>query len=368
VNYHSVVKYLWTVDTSSESDMGLLKMTTFSSDCCGRPPSSHRTSSRYSDHQPEETGEDMGPCAQAGLWGCLLLLLLLTTASPAAGKTLVIDADAQYRFAQGRYDAGHYREAVAEFERFAFFFPDDTRVPLAKWRIANALYQLGRFTNAVAQLGTLIGADAVDPNLRLKAQLLVSQCLARMGQSGAAAAHLGRLAATAADPAEADELRYQLGWLYLETDQWDRAGEQFDRIHPSRRVTYRLDGLENALEQRHDLPRKDPTVAGTLAVLPGAGYLYCGRPRDAAVALAVNAALFIGAWEAFDSDQEALGALLGVVGIGFYSGSIYGTVASAHKTNQDEIERFRKRLEKRYRVKVLAGGHRIGLQFSMTFD
>ena len=46
--------------------------------------------------------------------------------------------------------------------------------------------------------------------------------------------------------------------------------------------------------------------------------------------------MIIAAWEAFDNDNEALGSLLTLFEIGFYTGNIYSAVNAAHKYNKKQ--------------------------------
>jgi hypothetical protein len=94
-------------------------------------------------------------------------------------------------------------------------------------------------------------------------------------------------------------------------------------------------------------PTKSPRLAGFLSVLPGAGFAYCGRYRDALAAFLLNAGLILAACESFDNDNEALGAVIAFVGAGFYGGNIYGAVSSAHKYNRSSRQRFLEDLHSR---------------------
>ena len=114
-------------------------------------------------------------------------------------------------------------------------------------------------------------------------------------------------------------------------------------------------GLE--LDNAGGRPRKSPDLAGVLAVFPGAGYLYTHRHQDALIALLINGALALAAYESFEDDNEALGGLLSLVGIGFYGGSIFGSIASAHKYNRDHTRRFIDKLKQKFRI-GLAGSTR----------
>ena len=97
--------------------------------------------------------------------------------------------------------------------------------------------------------------------------------------------------------------------------------------------------LLKAISDIKEQKEKNPTLAGVLALIPGAGHLYCGRPRDGAVAFLFNSALFLAARHAFDNGNNALGGLIAFTGAGFYSGSIYGSISSAHKLNRQHRNR-----------------------------
>ena len=121
--------------------------------------------------------------------------------------------------------------------------------------------------------------------------------------------------------------------MVLRSGRFEDAERIFAEIGPDARRRYRLDALSRELSDA-DRPAKNPTLAGLLAVIPGAGHLYCGRPRDALVALVLNAAVLIAAVDSFDSGNEGLGVLLSGVGVSLYSANIYSAVSSAHKANR----------------------------------
>jgi hypothetical protein len=88
------------------------------------------------------------------------------------------------------------------------------------------------------------------------------------------------------------------------------------------------------------VPGKNPVLAGVFAVIPGGGFLYTGRFHDAAAAFIINTGLGLAAWKAFDQDNPALGGVITLVGSGFYSGSIYGSISAAHKNNHTQKVRI----------------------------
>lgn len=74
-------------------------------------------------------------------------------------------------------------------------------------------------------------------------------------------------------------------------------------------------------------------MAGVLGIIPGAGYLYSGHKETAFSAFITNLAFGYAAKQAFDHGNQALGGLLAYLTLGWYAGSIYGSVKTAQMTN-----------------------------------
>jgi hypothetical protein len=140
---------------------------------------------------------------------------------------------------------------------------------------------------------------------------------------------------------------HQIGWLYLESGEFGQARAAFDRISPSGRMDFDVDTLDLQLNGQEAIPRKSLVTAGILSLIPGGGYLYCGRVQDALIAFFFTGAFIYGAVESFGHDLYALGGMMSLVGIGFYSGSMYGGVTSAHKFNQAKKSEFVRELKKK---------------------
>jgi hypothetical protein len=137
-----------------------------------------------------------------------------------------------------------------------------------------------------------------------------------------------------------------MGWISLEsqwqarTPSWQEAADLFNRIRPENKDAYGVDQLLVKLDDTGNISRKSPAMAGFLSILPGGGYLYCNRYRDALMAFLLNGGLILAAVSSFENDNPALGAVIGFVETGFYSGNIYGGISSAHKYNRHQTRRF----------------------------
>ena len=137
--------------------------------------------------------------------------------------------------------------------------------------------------------------------------------------------------------------------------KWEKALASFSKISQERQDEYRLKILNQELKKTGEIPSKAPKLAGFLAVIPGAGHLYCERYQDAAVSFLLNGAMIASAWLAFDNDNPALGGLLSIIEIGFYSGNIYSAVSSAHKYNKARQAIFIEKIRKKSQSQTFGG-------------
>ncbi len=276
--------------------------------------------------------------------GCIILpalvaLIVFAWIRPPLSQALTIDGERQFQFAEELYNSRQYRRAAEEYQRFAFFFSADPRKRTARFKAGQALLLAKDPAAALNRFRELINGDEPDP-IAVDAYFMIAECYLQMNMSTHAVVELNNLI-TLSDEAEVrDRVHYRLGWIYIDQTDWLSAKREFDRIETNRRDSYRIDELQGALDHADQLPERNPVLAGTLSIIPGAGQLYCNRYEDALIAFAVNVGLFWAASDAFDQDQYALGGLLSFVGLGFYTGNIYSAVSDAHKFNQRQKLQF----------------------------
>lgn len=291
--------------------------------------------------------------------------------------------DRQFEFAKHYLESNEPEKAVVEFERFLYLFPDDQQADSALHWLGRAQFQLGRYPDAIDSFGRHIrsntdsGSIDVTPEVAASAWL-ASESYLKLGQGDRSVAILHRLLAETNDPNLEDETWFHIGWIHLKQKDWEKGKTAFRSMTASGQERRHVPEILLNLENADEIPQKSPKLAGVLSVIPGAGYLYLGRYQDAATAFLINAA-FIGAtWEAFDNGNEILGGLLGLVGVGFYSGNVYGSIASTHKYNQDQVDGFVKGLSsiaqcgvdmplKLAKVQAFAGKEQVGVMMAITF-
>lgn len=292
------------------------------------------------------------------LFGLTILCALSTLPCPpaSAGPALSINPDQQFDFADRYFSRGEYLKAIGEYERFIYFFPKDHRITQAKFKIGQAYFESRRFKEAIRAFEDVTerhkGESLSLSDVVTKSYFMISKCHLRRGAPGPAIVTLRNLLALSDNSNVNDEIKYNIGWIHIEMAAWEKALSYFKQISLKNQNKYRLEALSAELSQTHRIPKKSPRVAGILSIIPGAGYVYCGRYKDALIAFLLNGGLAYAAYEAFDHDSHALGGLIAVVEMGFYTGNIYGSVSSAHKHNQSKATRFIENLKKNTKLRI----------------
>lgn len=276
------------------------------------------------------------------------MLLLFASEGLEAEKIapgpLVVEPDEQFAFAMNYFDRGRYYESIREFERFIHFFPEDERVDLAHYMTGQAHFESGQFKQALEAFSKVIERKE-NASLTAKSYFRLSETFVALDDYNSAIGLLNLAAESASEPKIRDEAHYRAGWIHLKMDQIAKARERFRMVSGQNREFFRLDEIEEELGREPLYPTKNPKLAGLLAIIPGAGFAYCGRYKDALAAFLLNTALILAAYESFDDHNEALGAVIAFVGAGFYGGNIYGSISSAHKYNAASRQRFLENLK-----------------------
>jgi tetratricopeptide (TPR) repeat protein len=299
------------------------------------------------------------------LVAALSIAICLFPVCSHSGQGVVLHPDGQFEFAEQYFKKGEYYRAIGEYERFIYFFPEAEQVELARYRIGLAYLRGERYEEAIEAFGHLIERHPGSGHA-MESYLRISEAYVHLKRYDEAIVNLEDLVRIAPDQNIKDEAHYQCGWSYLEKGLREDAETCFNKISPGNREKYRLQQLLQELDKEQKLRRKNPATAGVLGIVPGAGHLYCERPRDALASFLINGALIFAAYEAFDHDQDVLGGIITLVELGFYSGNIYSAVSSAHKFNRHEKYYFLKRLKEEARVNFSLGGQQGDKMFVLS--
>jgi tetratricopeptide (TPR) repeat protein len=293
--------------------------------------------------------------------------MLLIPAGVAAGQgDILLNADIQIKYADDCFAGQEYRAAAAEYNRFIYFFPEDERVPQARFNIGMSLFHLKDYAAALNHFTAILDKEGATP-IGIDSGLMISQSYQRSENYKAAIENLAYLIRLSEDKAVTDQAWHRMGWLYLESGEFVKARAAFDRISPSGRTDFDMDDLDAQLSGQGIISQKNPLTAGILSVVPGGGYLYCERYQDALIAFFFTGAFIYGAVESFDHDLHALGGMMSLVGLGFYTGSMYGGITSAHKFNQAKKSEFVREIKKKRGVDFSTGFRGKEILLGMTY-
>lgn len=293
----------------------------------------------------------MTPKAIGSLWRTIWLLLAVwcQAGTGLCGEIVVSDVG-QMDFARALMEGGQYDRAATELERFIFFFPDDPKVPVARYLIGRCLLESGRYEQAREVFHEVERTYEGRPITR-KARLAVAEAYFRQGAYEEAAHHYRRLVEEASDSETREAARMGLGWSRLSAARWKEASEVFAGAEPGGPFFEDARRLAGESLKGEALPEKSPAAAGVMAgVLPGLGHAYVGRYKDGAVAFLANALFIWATVEAFHEDHEVLGGILAFVELGWYTGNIYSAVNAAHKHNRKVRRDFMEGLKEDLRI------------------
>jgi tetratricopeptide (TPR) repeat protein len=249
------------------------------------------------------------------------------------------------------FEDGDFYRAITEYRRFLFFFPESLRAEEARWKIASSYFQGKKWDEALSAADDLLRKHPSSP-WAPEAILLKGRCWMEKKEFAQARYHFLRAQEIAAGTGVSQEAQWQAAVTYLREERWKEAAAEFRKVDPGSKLYPRADHWAKGLEGMDEFPQKSPTTAGVLAVLPGAGHLYCERYRDAGIALVLNAAFIWGMVEAFKHENYVVGGILTFFELGWYSGNIYSAVSSAHKYNRNMKKEYLDNLEKEDRFSV----------------
>lgn len=302
---------------------------------------------------------------------CLSFLLFFIFAplllpAPVLSGQITIDNEKQFHFARQTMERGEYLRAVAEFERFVHFFPEDEKVPEARYLIGFCYLRAKEHASARQALENVHERYSGRP-IGGKALFLVGESYYRQGLFREAESTFLKVIEMYPSLDVRNAAHYRLAWSRMKEDRWQEASDTFMMVEKSSPLYLNAQDLARMSLKGEALPSKNPTTAGVLAVVPGLGHLYCNRPKDAVVAFLLNGLTIWAAIEAFDEDLDVLGGVLLLLESGWYTGNIYSAVNSAHKYNRKVRNDFRGSLPDRLNLNLFTTRDGLGLALKIVF-
>ena len=299
---------------------------------------------------------------------CLFFVISLSHTPFVFSDQIVIDSEDQYKFAQAALDKGEYLRAIGEFERFVHFFPRDDKVPEARYRIG-LCYIMAKDHDSGRRVLEDVYRDYSGMPVGGKALFLIGESYYEKGLMEEAERYFKKVVETYPHLELKNKALYRLGWKWMKQDKWGEASEAFMKVKEESPLYAHSRDLSEISLKGKTLPYKNPTKAGILSgILPGLGHAYCNRYKDGTVALLLNGLTIWASLEAFDEDLDVLGGALMFLELGWYTGTIYGAVNSAHKYNRKVRNDFRRNLTDRINLGLFSTRDgSMGVAFNLDF-
>jgi tetratricopeptide (TPR) repeat protein len=281
----------------------------------------------------------------------LLLLALFCLAVPAplsaAGNGIILTEEVQMHLGDSFMAEREYYRAVTEYKKFLFLFPHSEQADSVLFKTGMAYYR-GDELETAAGVFTSVGEKYRESRYAPAAGYYAGLCFWRMNRLDEAAAAFSAVATRY--PASGDAPRALLEKSLVEFDQRDMHGsrEELERFLAAYPHDDRAAGAREALvllEQDRELPRKSPVVAGILsALVPGAGHIYAGHLGDGITSFFLNGMFIAGTVVAVKQENYPVAGAVGVIGLPFYIGNIYGAANAATKWNISVRKELRGRI------------------------
>lgn len=262
-----------------------------------------------------------------------------------SGKSIVINENTQFKFAeQFFYDRDYFR-AITEYKKFIYCFPESNLREMAYFKIGEAYFKGQKWEQAIEAFASM---KENFPDGRLIDRAYYFTGISYYNKRDYRSSRNQFKIILDLFPASkfADNAKLQIAMSYVEERKWEEAKFSFKKIGKKSDLFHFADNFALGLEEMNSLHFKSSHFGAVIAaIIPGSGHLYAGRKRDAATAFLLNSAFIWGAFESFGDENYAVGGILAFFELGWYFGNIYSAKNSIHKYNKRLEDEYIKHLK-----------------------
>lgn len=268
----------------------------------------------------------------------ILLIILTSVSLSLCNVTPCLAADTKtLKFADDLMFRGEYYRAVTEYYRFNSYNPNDKRKLLNHFKIAQCLELSGRHKEAISEYTEIANTFT---NARIPALENVAKIQSNTG--GYVHSNETIRSLEILNGANQGELKLIKAKNYIHLGNYPEAKEIFINISNNKgKLSSTATSYLEIMHKQLPLKYKSKSLGALIgAFLPGAGYAYASKPLTAVSALVVIGGLGYSSYECFNKGIYGVGSILAVVASAFYVGSIYGTIQSIEKENNEKRNVF----------------------------
>ena len=279
-------------------------------------------------------------------WSSCCLFLFIS--SPVHSQN--VNADNLLGFAQSLFREGDYLNAVHEYQRYLFLYPNAAQADFVQLHIAAAYQNIGRLSAAIEAYQSLIQNYPQSPFIE-RAQSNIAQCQLLEGDQTASITSLRQFLSDYPESGLAPRAQFIIATIYMDEKDWTAAVQEWKQV----RTTYAQtpfaemsDQLIRIAQQAESLPRRSPITAGVLSTFfPGLGQVYSGGYSAGVYSLLGVGTTAAGTAYYINQERYEVAIPLGIIGLFFYINNVYDSLQSAKTFNQQRENQLRDDLRKR---------------------
>lgn len=283
----------------------------------------------------------------------LFLFCLLSTAYAQS-----FEAQRLLRFGDSLFQEGDYLNAIYEYKRYLFLYPDANKRDLVQFSLAASYQNAGQLNEAIAAYRTLVDTYPQSPLIE-RSKSNIAQCQLLQGEEAKAIGGLEQFLSDHPNGALAPRAQFTIGMIQMDNRDWKMASEAWQQVrakYPQSSFAEMSERLAYTVRRGESLPRHSPAIGGLLsAVIPGLGQTYSGRFSDGLYSLIIVGATGGGTAYYIGQEQYEVAIPLGVVALFFYAGNVFGGYQSAKAFNLQHEERFLEEMRAQIRKSNLFG-------------
>lgn len=256
----------------------------------------------------------------------------------------------QMNFADALYDSGDYYRAITEYKRYIFYNEQGKFVKNAVYKIALSYLMAGKYDEAVDSFDGISLKYSGD----LKYLSLIGEALSAASKKDYvySTSVAARILNDNVASKYLDKAHYITAFNYMNQGDFKASDAEFAKISGTE-LSGSSASIRAVLNKSNEIPTRSPVISGILSlIIPGSGHMYCGRWSDGIFSLLLNAFCIYNIYEVHIRNENVMEVVFGIPEIFFYLSSVYGSVVSANKFNDDETQKFIKSTDE-YKVDII---------------
>lgn len=244
-----------------------------------------------------------------------------------------------FNFAESLFQEGDYYRAIGEYKRYIFENPDGKFVKKAKYAIGLCYLKAEKWERAAEVFDELENSF----EKKEKEYVLLSKALLYTNKKDFTYSNfiLEKYLTLFSGSKIFENAFYLKAWNLIYQQKWEKAKDELEKIKIDNELKNSSDEIIKNLEKADKIDQRSNILSAVFSmILPGSGYIYCGRWSDGLISLLINGIFIYNAYNAFKNNDTVGKFVYGIPSVTFYTSNIYGSAVAANKFNEDETNKF----------------------------